>query len=95
MIYFVYILECVDGTYYTGITNKLRNRIRRHQQGKGAKYTRGRLPVILRYIEICSGKSEALKREYQIKKMKRGEKEYLIKMFDKERMKNSVYPKEL
>jgi len=77
-MYYVYILECADNTLYAGYTNDLDNRIKVHNQGKGAKYTRVRLPVKLVYSEIRDNKSDALKREYQIKQMTRKQKEKLI-----------------
>ncbi|SFJ35007.1 GIY-YIG nuclease family protein [Thermoflavimicrobium dichotomicum] len=92
--YYVYILECADGTYYTGITNHLKRRIKLHQQGKAARYTRGRLPVTLKYVEKVKNKSDALKREYQIKQMERKEKEQLIQTFVHEGMKYIVDSKE-
>lgn len=70
----VYILECGDGTLYTGITDDMERRLRLHAQGKGAKYTRGRGPLILRYREQCPDHSTALKREAQIKRLARKEK---------------------
>lgn len=79
-LYFVYILKCADGTFYTGITNNLPARLKRHQSGKGAKYTRGRLPVTLEYVERGEGKSWALKRERAIRKLGREGKEQLVKM---------------
>lgn len=79
MFYYVYIVKCSDNTLYTGYTNNLNRRIRLHNLGKGAKYTRGRTPVILVYYEEFSTKSEALKREYAIKQMKREEKLILVK----------------
>ena len=80
MSYFVYILECSDRTYYTGSTNDVAKRVRAHNAGKtGAKYTRGRLPVRLVYVEKCANKSDALKREALIKRMTRTEKQGLIK----------------
>lgn len=75
---YVYILECIDGTLYTGYTNNLDRRVRVHNAGKGAKYTRGRLPVKLVYYEEIITKSEALKREYAIKSMKRQDKIKLV-----------------
>lgn len=75
----VYILECKDGTYYTGYTNQLEKRIMEHQQGKGAKYTRGRSPVVLRYVHSYETKSDAMKAEYRIKQLSRREKEALMK----------------
>ncbi|MGM7703754.1 GIY-YIG nuclease family protein [Pseudalkalibacillus sp. Hm43] len=88
----VYILECKDGSLYTGYTNDLDRRIIAHQQGKGAKYTRGRTPVKLVYMEEHVTKSDALRAEYRIKQLKRIEKERLIDM--KESM-NHVESKEL
>ncbi len=70
----VYILECKDGTLYTGITDDLQRRLAAHNSGAGAKYTRGRGPVILRYQEVCENHSQALRREYKIKKLTRCEK---------------------
>ncbi len=75
---YVYILECVDGTLYTGYTNNLDKRIKVHNKGKGAKYTRARLPVKLVYYEELTTKSQALKREYAIKSMNRQDKIKLI-----------------
>lgn len=74
----VYILECRDGTLYTGITDDLDRRIRMHSQGKGAKYTRGRGPVRLRHWEECADHSAALRREIQIKRLSRQQKLELI-----------------
>lgn len=65
---YVYILECGDNTLYTGWTNNLDKRIQTHSEGKGAKYTRGRLPVKLVYFEKFEDKISAQKREYAIKK---------------------------
>ncbi|NMM61592.1 GIY-YIG nuclease family protein [Clostridium sp. P21] len=75
---YVYIIQCSDGTLYTGYTNNLTKRIKTHNEAKGAKYTRGRLPVKLVYSEEFATKSEALKREYAIKAMKRKNKIELI-----------------
>lgn len=75
---FVYILECCDHTYYTGWTNNLDKRIDTHNRGKGAKYTRYRIPVTLVYYETFPDKSTAMKREYEIKQLSRKEKEKLI-----------------
>ncbi|NLD94890.1 MAG: GIY-YIG nuclease family protein [Fibrobacter sp.] len=74
----VYILQCNDNTFYTGITNNLQKRIELHNTGKGARYTRGRSPFILVFSEKCATKSIALKREYAIKQLSREEKEALI-----------------
>lgn len=75
---YCYILQCSDGTYYTGWTNHLQKRLEAHQAGKGAMYTKGRTPVRLLYYETFSTKKEAMSREYMIKKMSRKEKERLI-----------------
>ena len=75
---FVYILRCADGTYYTGWTNDPKKRLAAHNAGRGAKYTRSRLPVELVYCETCGSKGEALSREIQIKNLTRQEKEALI-----------------
>ncbi len=83
MITFVYMLECKDGTFYTGYTTDLKSRFEKHNSGCGAKYTRGRIPVKLVYFEIFKTKSEALKREIKIKKMNRLRKEKLVLNFDK------------
>lgn len=83
MSWFVYILECVDGTLYTGITNNIQKRVLKHNSGKGAKYTRARLPVSLLGFTTCENKSEAAKEEYRIKRMKRTKKLELIKYWSK------------
>ena len=74
----VYILECADGTLYTGVTNDLDNRITAHNAGKGAKYTRSRLPVKLIYRETTTDRSSALRRELSIKNLSRADKLGLI-----------------
>ena len=79
---YVYILKCSDNTLYTGYTNNLNNRLKVHNSGKGAKYTRTRLPVKLVYFEQYETKSEAMKREYSIKRLTRQEKIKLIKKFE-------------
>ncbi len=77
-MYYIYILECADGTFYTGYTTQVEERVLAHNAKKGAKYTRGRTPVKLVYQESFEEKSEALKREYAIKKMTRKEKVKLM-----------------
>ena len=79
----VYILECRDGTLYTGITDRLEHRIKAHNEGKGAKYTRGRGPVQLRWYEPCEDHSHALRREIQVKRLSRAEKWKIIVDNDK------------
>lgn len=76
--WFVYILQCKDGTLYTGIAKDLQKRFQAHNNGKGAKYTRTRRPVSLHYQETCRGRTEALIREYEIKTYSRSKKEALI-----------------
>ncbi len=75
----VYILECGDRTLYTGYTNRLRYRLNQHQCGKGAKYTRGRGPLTLRYANSYETKTVALKEEYRIKQLSKRQKLALIK----------------
>lgn len=70
----LYILECKDGTLYTGITDDLERRLAAHRAGKGAKYTRGRSPLTLRYVEMCEDHSKALRREYAVKQLTKTEK---------------------
>lgn len=74
---YVYILECADKTFYTGWTNDLEKRIKTHNEGKGAKYTKYRLPVKLIYYEEFENKIDAMKREYAIKRLTRKQKEKL------------------
>ena len=79
----VYILQCGDGTLYTGVTDDLIHRLEMHRAGKGAKYTRGRSPLTLVYKEHVASYSEALKREYRIKQLPRAEKLHLIESYHK------------
>lgn len=78
MTAYAYIVECADGTLYSGWTNDLEKRIAAHNAGQGAKYTRSRRPVTLRYYEEFEDKSEALRRECALKKMSRAKKQALI-----------------
>ena len=75
---YTYILRCADGTYYCGWTNNLDRRLKAHNEGKGAKYTRSRRPVALVYYEAFSTQEEAMRREYEIKQLPRKKKEELI-----------------
>lgn len=77
-MHYVYIVKCADGTYYTGYTNDLKRRIKQHNAGEGAKYTKGRRPVELVHSEQFETKSEAMKREYEIKQFKRQRKTEII-----------------
>ena len=79
MSWFVYILECSDKTYYTGITTNLAERIIKHNSGKASKYTASRLPVALVYSEEYSNRSQASQAETSIKKMSREEKQQMIR----------------
>lgn len=74
----VYILQCGDGTLYTGMTDDFERRLAAHRSGKGAKYTRGRSPFTPVYREDCDDRSAALKREYAIKHLTRAQKLELI-----------------
>jgi putative endonuclease len=77
-MWYVYILECSDGTLYTGITTDLDKRLKTHNKGKGAKYTRVRLPVVLRASFEAADRSSASKEEYRIKQLPKKEKLKLI-----------------
>lgn len=78
MSFYVYILACSDGTLYTGYTDNPERRVRVHNAGKGAKYTRSRRPVELVYREAFGDKSAALRREREIKRLTRAQKLALI-----------------
>ncbi len=75
---YVYIVKCADGTLYTGWTTDIEKRIKAHNAGRGAKYTKYRTPVVLVYSEEFETKSQALRREAEIKKMTRPQKEVLV-----------------
>ncbi|MCI8416750.1 MAG: GIY-YIG nuclease family protein [Lachnospiraceae bacterium] len=75
---YTYILQCGDGSLYTGWTNQLEHRIKQHKAGRGAKYTRAHLPVKLVYCESFPTKSQAMRREWEIKHLSRREKLRLI-----------------
>ncbi|NLB89015.1 MAG: GIY-YIG nuclease family protein [Syntrophomonadaceae bacterium] len=77
-MFFVYILQCSDNSFYTGYTNDIDKRLRTHNEGKASKYTRTRLPVKIVYVEEFVTKSEAMKREIEIKKLTRAQKEQLV-----------------
>jgi len=76
---YTYLLECADKTLYCGWTNNLEKRVKAHNSGLGAKYTKPRRPVVLVYYEEFETKEEAMRREFAIKKLTRKEKESLIK----------------
>ena len=79
MTWFTYILECSDGSYYVGITNDLDSRVAEHNAGKGASWTRMRRPVIIRFAQSFPNKSDARKREIEIKGWRRQKKEELFR----------------
>jgi len=74
----VYVIECADGSLYTGYTTDVKRRVAEHDAGEGAKYTRGRTPVTLRHVESFDSRSAALSREHAIKSLSRAEKERLV-----------------
>ncbi|MDQ0233368.1 GIY-YIG nuclease family protein [Metabacillus malikii] len=77
--HYFYVLECSDGSYYAGYTVEIAQRIKKHNEGKGAKYTRGRGPVKLLYYEEYDSKSLALKMEREFKKLTRkGKEQYIL-----------------
>ncbi len=78
MTNYTYLLECADGTLYCGWTNCLDKRIEAHNEGRGAKYTKPRLPVRLVYFETFQTKQEAMRREFEIKKLSRADKLKMI-----------------
>ena len=82
-MWYIYIIECSDKTLYTGITNNLEKRIKTHNEGKGAKYTKTRLPVVLMTYFEAENKSIACKEEYRIKQLTRKQKLELINEQDK------------
>ncbi|GAB3708028.1 GIY-YIG nuclease family protein [Halorubrum pallidum] len=76
--HYVYVIECADGTLYTGYTTDVERRVTEHDSGEGAKYTRGRTPVTLRHVESFESKSAAMSREHAVKSLTRPEKDRLI-----------------
>jgi len=73
-MHYIYILKCSDNTLYTGYTNNIENRVKKHNLGKGSKYVRSRLPAVLIYSEKFDNKVSAMQREYEIKSWSRGKK---------------------
>jgi putative endonuclease len=80
MTHYVYLLECSDdrGSFYIGYTTDLQRRLAEHNAGEGAKYTRGRTPVTVRYVELWDSKRDAMSREYELKQLSRAQKERLL-----------------
>lgn len=83
-MHYTYMVECGDGSLYTGYTTDVDRRTREHNTGKGAKYTRSRLPVHLVYYEIYETKAQAMKREYELKQLSRDKKLKLVEEFQRE-----------
>lgn len=79
---YTYILTCADGTFYCGWTNDLDKRLKAHNEGRGARYTKARRPVVLSYYETFQTREEAMKREYAIKRLTRRQKETLLNQFE-------------
>jgi putative endonuclease len=77
-MHYVYVLECADGSYYTGYTTDVARRVEEHDAGEGAKYTRGRTPVTLVHVEAYGTRSAAMSREAEIKALTRPAKEDLV-----------------
>ena len=80
-MFYVYILRCADDSLYCGYTTDVEKRFEKHKSGKGAKYTRSHLPLEIVYIEEFENKSDALKRECEIKSMTRLQKEKLVSLY--------------
>jgi putative endonuclease len=78
MPFYVYILLCMDGSFYTGYTGDLNERIRQHENGKGAKYTKSHRPQKVAYMELFNSRSSAMKREREIKKFTHQQKQELV-----------------
>jgi putative endonuclease len=91
--WFLYIVECNDKTWYTGITCDIARRLRQHNAGTASRYTRSRLPAKIIFQESCRNKSDALKKEFSIKTMTRKEKGAYIAQTRKKRAKLSAMPK--
>uniref|UniRef100_UPI000930198C GIY-YIG nuclease family protein n=1 Tax=Anaerococcus mediterraneensis TaxID=1870984 RepID=UPI000930198C len=84
-MHFVYMVRCVDNSLYTGYTTDLERRVKTHNEGKGAKYTRARLPVRLVYYKEVENMSEGLKLEAKLKKLSKKKKEDLVQGFELEK----------
>ena len=85
MDWVVYMVKCNDSSIYTGISNNLNNRLDTHAKGNGSKYVRASLPFNLIYTEDCISRSKAIKREIEIKKLDKKNKELLVKSYNKKR----------
>jgi len=89
-VHYAYLLACADGTYYAGYTTEPRRRVAEHNDGAGAKYTRGRTPVELVHVERFESRSAAMSREYELKQLSHGEKAHLAAETDVERVLGGV-----
>ena len=85
MNWVVYMVKCDDSTIYTGISNNLKKRLDTHKKGNGSKYVRARLPFKLIYTEECQSRSIAIKREIEIKKLDKKNKELLVKLYNEKK----------
>ncbi|MEH7236320.1 GIY-YIG nuclease family protein [Bacillus sp. JJ1562] len=83
--HYFYVVECKDRTYYAGYTTDVQQRMKKHNEGKGAKYTRGRGPITLLFAQEFETKEEAMRAEYRFKQLKRPEKEQILAMESEER----------
>jgi putative endonuclease len=88
MPYYVYILLCKDGSYYTGYAEDVKRRVERHKKGQGAKYTRMHEPEEIVYVEEFDSRSEAMKREREIKSLSHNKKQLLVNLYDKTNLVN-------
>ena len=82
MTFYTYIIKCSDNSLYTGYTTDIKRRVDEHNTGSGAKYTRGRLPVVLKYVEFNNTRSDAMSREYEIKQLTKTEKKELLSDYE-------------
>ena len=85
MNWVVYMVKCNDNSIYTGISNNLKKRLDTHVKGNGSKYVRARLPFKLIFTEECQSRSKAIKREIEIKKLNKKNKELLVKLYNKKK----------
>ncbi|HVA97497.1 MAG TPA: GIY-YIG nuclease family protein [Bacteroidia bacterium] len=84
--WYVYMAECADATFYIGTTNNVEKRLEKHNKGKGAKYTKGRTPLTLKYVQKFVSRAEACKNEYQLKQLSKTEKIKLARLFQDEKI---------
>ena len=90
MPYYVYILLCKDGSYYTGYAGDIKGRVEQHKKGQGARYTRMHKPEKVVYVEEFNSRSEAMKREREIKSLSHSKKQRLINSYDKTNSVNAL-----